>query len=382
MKCVLHVGIHKTGSSAIQEAFDGYDDGMTRYADLGDCNHSIPLQIIFDRDLAADHQKRMGLSEAEMQAEALRLVQRLDQALEGDLQQLILSGEEVSAFPEHSLAALREHLLRAADEINVLMFVREPLNWQASVYQEVLKYGETDPFHTGNRDIRGRYVRLANVFGTDNVRVVKYEDKRQHGGDIISFFCDLIGVDRGQLCVDGTHVNKSLSEQATKILYRHNCLYPYRAGGGAVFQAHLNFFFHLSEIFDKDGKLDHAMFGVVVDKDDYIFLKDELGVNYDLSFPTDKDVVAYLDDIDPAAIAKIGSFLASHGFDYDYASDPDMAISTLFQFCAAQSFIEMGTVPNTKVDQLIAKRDQLEFERDHARRFPWKYLGQALGLKR
>lgn len=39
---VLHIGMAKSGSTAIQTALNGYREGTTRYARLGR-NHSIPM---------------------------------------------------------------------------------------------------------------------------------------------------------------------------------------------------------------------------------------------------------------------------------------------------------------------------------------------------
>lgn len=47
----LHIGPHKTGSSAIQKALQDYDDGTTRVARLGRPNHSIALTAAFKIDL-------------------------------------------------------------------------------------------------------------------------------------------------------------------------------------------------------------------------------------------------------------------------------------------------------------------------------------------
>jgi len=41
-KIFLHIGMHETGSTAIQFAFNGYDDGRVLSAPLGSENHSIP----------------------------------------------------------------------------------------------------------------------------------------------------------------------------------------------------------------------------------------------------------------------------------------------------------------------------------------------------
>ncbi|MEM0978577.1 MAG: hypothetical protein AAGJ34_13665 [Pseudomonadota bacterium] len=40
---ILHIGLHKTGTTAIQHAFSGYDDGTTVYGRFGDPNHGSAI---------------------------------------------------------------------------------------------------------------------------------------------------------------------------------------------------------------------------------------------------------------------------------------------------------------------------------------------------
>jgi len=40
---ILHIGQHKTGSTSIQFNLQDFDDGKSRYAQLGHPNHSVPL---------------------------------------------------------------------------------------------------------------------------------------------------------------------------------------------------------------------------------------------------------------------------------------------------------------------------------------------------
>lgn len=52
---ILHIGMHKTGTSSIQDCLASFDDGTTRYAQFGVANHSIPMTTIFADDPYAYH---------------------------------------------------------------------------------------------------------------------------------------------------------------------------------------------------------------------------------------------------------------------------------------------------------------------------------------
>ena len=46
---ILHIGVHKTGTSSIQNALHRFDDGGTFYAQLGNNNHSAVMHAIRKR---------------------------------------------------------------------------------------------------------------------------------------------------------------------------------------------------------------------------------------------------------------------------------------------------------------------------------------------
>ena len=47
---IIHIGVHKTGSSAIQVALNHYRDDTTRYACFAEHNHSLPIFTIFSKN--------------------------------------------------------------------------------------------------------------------------------------------------------------------------------------------------------------------------------------------------------------------------------------------------------------------------------------------
>ena len=47
---IIHIGLHKTGSTSIQKALYGYQDVSTRYACFAEANHSLPMFTIFSKN--------------------------------------------------------------------------------------------------------------------------------------------------------------------------------------------------------------------------------------------------------------------------------------------------------------------------------------------
>ncbi len=47
-KCIIHIGMHKTGSTSIQKSLDGFHDQEFFYAHLGNTpNHSLAIFSLF-----------------------------------------------------------------------------------------------------------------------------------------------------------------------------------------------------------------------------------------------------------------------------------------------------------------------------------------------
>jgi len=59
---ILHIGIHKTGTTSIQSALMNYNDGETIYASALNENNSIPLGLLFYPERVLRIYKRMGKS--------------------------------------------------------------------------------------------------------------------------------------------------------------------------------------------------------------------------------------------------------------------------------------------------------------------------------
>ena len=52
---LIHIGLHKTGTTAIQQSLKHYRDDTTRYAFFGErfTNHSIIMKFIFRRKVSS-----------------------------------------------------------------------------------------------------------------------------------------------------------------------------------------------------------------------------------------------------------------------------------------------------------------------------------------
>ena len=99
--------MHKTGTTAIQSALAGFDDGRTRMARLGAQNHSIPMLTVFAADPTRYHVwVRQGLPPEEVLRRRDIYRAKLDAELSLSRDQLVISGEEMSLMRATSVAAM------------------------------------------------------------------------------------------------------------------------------------------------------------------------------------------------------------------------------------------------------------------------------------
>ncbi|EYD75789.1 hypothetical protein Rumeso_02571 [Rubellimicrobium mesophilum DSM 19309] len=240
MRIVVHVGMHKTGSTAIQQHFGKLLHRGFEYATYEERNHSMMVALLFSSpDRLADfyvfRQKGPAYVAALPDLRGKwqsRLDAQLDR-LRGTDATVLISAEGLStAGPAAN--ERRENLARYLDrlgaDIEVVGYVRSPLSFIRSDIQQRLK--------DLSRPIQGlevvwphyrkRFEPLDQSFGRDRVRLKVFRPDRLHGGDVVSDLGRLLGIDVPP--GSARRVNETLSLEATAFLYAQR-----RWGGGEAF---------------------------------------------------------------------------------------------------------------------------------------------------
>ncbi|EYD71537.1 hypothetical protein Rumeso_04938 [Rubellimicrobium mesophilum DSM 19309] len=217
-RVVLHLGMHKTGTSSIQAALQGYRDERIEYADLGPANHSLPLQRAFQDRKAARGGK---LPIRPDQREAAR--KALEAAIGGSRRSLILSAEGLSHFDRASVQGVVEFLRPHFDRIETILYVRPPESYARSAFQERTKFSAAS-FDVARLvpPYRDRVERWAETLGEEPTYVL-YDRATLHEGDVVADFAWRLDLDPAWLEARArTHPqnrNASLSAEATAALY-------------------------------------------------------------------------------------------------------------------------------------------------------------------
>ena len=274
---ILHVGIHKTGTTAIQLALRGYDDGETIYAELGDPNHSVLFQTLFEDGHLSDHWQRLGLSEEARQRLVSEQFTVLDNQLARERRRVIFSGENISLLSVEELVRLRSYFAARHCDIQCVVFLRDPLAWTSSILQETVKHASL-PDDFGRRGdpvrawLRKRLDNLIEAFGRSNVMIRRYEDAKCNGnsGDIVSYFFDLLKLRKDYISIIERQ-NVSISEATLKVLLAFNQSGAVHNVGLMLERVRWNFIGCLEAALSTSGakKLDIKDFARFVDWEDY-----------------------------------------------------------------------------------------------------------------
>lgn len=275
-KIYLHVGMHKTGSSSIQRSLLGYDDGVTKYANLGYENHSIPFYTAF----SGEHQnyhiwKSAGLCERDIEEKKLDCLDLIRQSLsECSVRNIIFSGEDISVIPEGGIVEIKKFLEGFASKILVVGYFRDPLSFVMSNWQETIKSGRNTLAPQGP-EYRLRFEKFIRLFGRDNVILKHFRKDGLRGGDVVTDFCSLVDID---LLSSSASVNESLSSEAIKCVYILNSLIDPYDGDHVLNKARLRFMTTISDLLPGGFSLPDEFCAGAVSREDCKWLESVTGV--------------------------------------------------------------------------------------------------------
>ena len=198
MKIVVHIGDGKTGSSSIQEYLEKSSESLS-------ADNIKYLGIMLehcDKILHPDWQFRGGSDRffADEPSQASdQFLKSLQQELcnaDAAYDKAVISNEWIFSRPHHIVPALR-HIQNMGHEVEVILYVRQPVKWLISAYtQWGIKHktypGRVRPFKEW---VKGRIPNYAEDIGIwknevqDRLRVFNYDELE----DVVEHFCETIG---------------------------------------------------------------------------------------------------------------------------------------------------------------------------------------------
>ena len=229
---ILHAGLAKTGTTAIQRALAASRDTLRQRDVLypgpeGDHHH---LQSMFSENPEALIQiGRLGLNDA---ATERGFIANYRVALEreikaADCKRIVLSSEYIPAMRKSELASLAAYLRSFASNFRVIIFLRDPWSMTISTFQEELRTGIwSGPVRLGYRgDMRDHLEHLEQGLGT-NLEAQIYD------GDSVAQMSKCLGI---PLLAPDERSNEAIGFHAACMLTQLNKCYPQFVNGRYVF---------------------------------------------------------------------------------------------------------------------------------------------------
>lgn len=247
MKALLHIGTGKTGSTSIQEYMAVnrqllLDQGIHYPTSLGPRNHRrLPAMVqkdgkpgTFFRDHGlADPESRQAARDGwwrEFQAE-------IGQAV--GCERCLISAEHMARLDADEVADLRDRLATLFDEVRVIVYLRDPVEYAVSMYDTALKVGSVAtgpaaPVAGGPTDYAALLRIWMDAFGADRLTVRLFDRAELSGGDILEDFTRAAGIDTTGF-MPGQVRNSSLGVLGQQLLLRVNRRLPrHRKDGNPV----------------------------------------------------------------------------------------------------------------------------------------------------
>lgn len=242
-KIYLHVGLGKTGSTAIQHMLLHEASELEEIAGIHipreftdprpfGGNHSIFLRSLFAQqpeNLRFNVVAGLGTQEKVFDADRKLQQQYLDSFESSPASRLLLSAEGVGHFDADTLQRLADWLAAMSDNIEIIACVRHPRHALAAEIQQRLKTGarldrlyERPPFYRYSEI----FSRLENCFGKESLKLYDYCEACPPRGSAASAFLARLGVQLPDFVDEKQPVNVGISHEATHLLDALNRLRP------------------------------------------------------------------------------------------------------------------------------------------------------------
>jgi len=310
---ILHIGMHKTGTTSIQASLNGIDRNGFRTMRFAEQNHSVPIYTIFSENRLNYHiWKNQGYNESEILEKKAAYEKILEEEIrDGSADCFILSGEDMSNLKKNEQINLCEFFKERNLKVRIIYVVREPFSFAASANQQVAK--------AGNRalvKINPGYQRRISGFiegcGRENISIFKYEQLIQDG--LIKNFSEIIGV----TLPEKPRANESVGAEALALIYALNNIKTSTRGSKIKLNARQEIITEFHAFFSQGNgfkKLNLEKFDIIHEDicEDLVWLDENFGISYQLPVKAEQQELAY--DVSPSTEI-LSEFFGKYGMSY------------------------------------------------------------------
>lgn len=228
MRIIVHAGMHKTGTSTIQNAYSFSKLNNLGYFPWYGPNHSGLFMLLFEEEekMPNWHGFRMaGCSLEKLKNLRTEWSEKTRHFLENcNAPTVLLSAEAISGNHRIAVKNLADFCRSNFTETEVILYVRSPLSFMASAFQEIIKLNTVNNFDIQHfwPSYRSKISILDECFGRDNVHLRRFDAHSFHNGDLISDFAKAARIPMPNSEIE--RANESLSLEAVAALYTQRSL--------------------------------------------------------------------------------------------------------------------------------------------------------------
>ena len=233
-RCIVHFGMHKTGSTSIQHTLADYlESPKFYYMNLGSRtrksrNHSNELAIAFrSNPLTTKAARTESLNEAQIVKRRERVYKIISRQIEkeNNVENFIFSAEDLCHFNKKELQKFKTFLSTKINDFLVVGYVRTPKSFMESVFQQRLKSGVIKlDFEDLYPDYKRKFEKFGTVFGWDNIQFWLFDPKTFPDGCVVQDFCKRLNISMRKENI--VRINESLSKEAISLLYTYRLYGP------------------------------------------------------------------------------------------------------------------------------------------------------------
>ncbi|GGH40918.1 hypothetical protein SAMN05444007_1161 [Cribrihabitans marinus] len=228
-KAFVHIGMPKTGTTAIQEALSKAREPLRSAGFLypgNDVDHAFLISTYHPVGGRHFYFAKQGISPEAANRSFEKKISRLAREVGESAGDVLLSTEYLHNMGEAKLRELQANLSKLELEMHVVCYVRHPYSQAASSIQQNIKMGHgvlTQQLNNPNwHSIIDTLNPALNVLGRERVTVLSFEDAKDVGAE--RHILQAIGHGSLMELVDRAETNVSLSGAAVALADAHNRL--------------------------------------------------------------------------------------------------------------------------------------------------------------
>lgn len=227
---ILHGGMHKTGSSAIQKyLFEKLDEPDVEYFSFDRANASMGLLEAFHTRLARlPRYKARGSTPEHLEERRGKARERFQRRLKASSKQtVIISAESFSLLNMAECRDLEMHLREHFSRIKLVLYIRPLYSRIESAFQQKLKKRFVPLEHKVSPRFKKRISTYDAVFGEDNVIIRPFKPSEFPGNSVVNDFLQVCGLPPTEAST--VKANVGLSLPAVQVLYIYRQHFPVAA---------------------------------------------------------------------------------------------------------------------------------------------------------